>query len=176
MKIEQNKIVSLSYKLEADGEIIETVTKEKPMQFMYGVGYLLPKFEEQIKNMSVGDKFDFVLKASDAYGEWDEDAVFELSKEVFEIEGQFDSEHIKVGESIPMRDNDGNRLFGTVEALNKDTVTMNFNHPLAGSDLHFSGEVIEIREAAPEDLAGSCNCSCNCNCDDSCDSDCNCHR
>ena len=84
MKIQTNKVVSLSYTLTVDGDVIETVTAEKPMQFIYGTGYLLPKFEENIKEKSVGDLFDFVLAAADAYGEINEDAIIELPKHIFD--------------------------------------------------------------------------------------------
>jgi FKBP-type peptidyl-prolyl cis-trans isomerase SlyD len=175
MKIEQNKVVSLSYNLEANGTVIEEVTKEKPVQFMYGAGYLLPKFEEQIENMSQGDKFDFILQAADAYGEIDEHAIVSLPKNVFEIDGKFDGQYVKIGENIPMQDQEGNRLYGTVEEINDSTVTMNFNHPLAGKVLHFAGEIVNVRETTPEDWSGSCDCGCNSNCDcedDSCGCDC----
>jgi FKBP-type peptidyl-prolyl cis-trans isomerase SlyD len=179
MKVEQNKVVSLSYRLEADGNEVEVVTKEQPMQFMYGVGYLLPTFEKQIADMSVGDKFDFVLQAADAYGEIDEEAIMELPRNVFEIDGKFDEQFVQVGRSIPMQDQEGNRLYGTVENVGNTTVTMNFNHPLAGNTLHFAGEIVDVREATPEDLAGSCGCGCDCNdCHDDCcedeDSGCGC--
>jgi FKBP-type peptidyl-prolyl cis-trans isomerase SlyD len=176
MKVEQNKVVSLTYTLEVDDCVIEVVTKEKPMQFMYGTGYLLPKFEEQIANMNIGDKFDFVLQAGEAYGEIDQNAILDLPKNIFEINGRFDNQYVKVGESIPMQDQEGNRLYGTVESISSETVTMNFNHPLAGNILHFDGEIIDVREATPEDLQGSCGCGCNCNCDDDCygDEHCNC--
>jgi FKBP-type peptidyl-prolyl cis-trans isomerase SlyD len=167
MKVEQNKVVSLSYRLETNGDVVEVVTNEKPMQFIFGVGYLLPKFEEQIENMVVGDNFDFILQADEAYGEIDEQAIFDLPKNVFEIEGKFDDQYIQVGKNIPMQDQEGNRMYGTVEEIGDSTVTMNFNHPLAGSVLHFAGQVVDIREATPEDLSGSC-CSCGCH-DDDCD-------
>lgn len=176
MKIEQNKVVSLSYELESDGELIEVVTEEKPMKFMFGSGYLLPKFEESIGNMNEGEKFDFLLKPADAYGEINEEAILQLPKSIFEIDGNFDDENIKVGENVPMRDEDGNRLYGTVEKVEKDTVTMNFNHPLAGCALHFSGRIVNVRDALPEDFAGSCGCGCGdsgCDCDCDCDCDCN---
>ncbi|MDR2026693.1 MAG: FKBP-type peptidyl-prolyl cis-trans isomerase [Prevotellaceae bacterium] len=177
MKVEQNKVVSLSYRLEANGNVIEEVTKEKPVQFMYGVGYLLPKFEKQIENMSTGDKFDFILQALEAYGEIDEEAILDLPKNVFEIDGKFDDKYIKTGESIPMQDQEGNRLYGVVEKVGDSMVTMNFNHPLAGNTLHFAGEIVDVREATPEDLSGSCGCGCGCDCDDNCeceDNNCGC--
>jgi FKBP-type peptidyl-prolyl cis-trans isomerase SlyD len=171
MKIEQNKVVSLSYELKSDGEVIEVVTGSEPMKFLFGSGYLLPKFEENIANMTAGDKFDFVMAPADAYGEINEEAILELPKSVFEINGQFDDENVVVGENLPMRDEDGNRLYGTVEKIEKDTVTMNFNHPMAGCTLHFSGKIESVRDALPEDFAGGCGCDCDCDCDDDCNSD-----
>jgi FKBP-type peptidyl-prolyl cis-trans isomerase SlyD len=173
MKVEQNKIVAMSYRLEADGKMIETVTKEKPAQFMYGMGHLLPKFEEQIRNMRTGDTFDFILPAADAYGEINEQDILELSKDIFENEGKFDDTYVKIGECIRMQDQDGNNLYGVVEKIGYDTVTMNFNHPLAGNTLHFTGEIVNVREATPEGLSGGCSCCSNCH-DDDCGCDCDC--
>ncbi|MDR2563373.1 MAG: FKBP-type peptidyl-prolyl cis-trans isomerase [Prevotellaceae bacterium] len=159
MKIEQNRIVSLTYNLETDGELMETVHRDQPMKFMFGVGHLLPKFEEQIAGKVAGESFDFVLAAADAYGEYQEEALVDLPREMFEIDGEFDEETIAVGAQIPMRDADGNRLYGIVDTVDDTTVRMDFNHPMAGFDLHFSGEIVEVREATPEDLAGACSCS-----------------
>ena len=175
MKIEQNKIVSLTYNLESEGDVVETVTREKPMQFMFGVGHLLPKFEEQIAGKAAGDAFDFVLAAADAYGEYDEEGVVDLPREMFEIDGEFDEEAITVGAQIPMQDNEGNRLYGIVEEVDDTTVRMDFNHPMAGFDLHFTGEIVGVREATPEDLTGGCSCSgCGNNSQSCCDDDPNC--
>lgn len=162
MKIENNKVVSLSYILKVDGEEIETVSKDKPMEFVFGTGYLLPKFEQNILQKQIGDSFDFVLKADEAYGNVDPEAVIDLSKEIFMVDGAIDNNVLFVGNQIPMRDQDGNRLYGVVESIQNDTVTMNFNHPLAGCDLHFKGEVVGVRDVTPEDLAsGGCGCGCS---------------
>ena len=69
MKIGTNKVVSLAYTLEVEGDVMETVTSEKPLEFIFGTGYLLPKFEENVSNKVVGDAFDFTLTASEGYGE-----------------------------------------------------------------------------------------------------------
>ena len=153
MKIELNKVVSLSYTLEVDGDIIETVTAERPMQFIFGTGYLLPKFEENIKNKTVGDAFEFTLCAKDAYGEVIPDAIVELPKTIFEVDGKIQEDVLKVGNVLPMQDSEGNRLNGAIDEVKKDTVVMNFNHPLAGESLHFAGKVEAIREATSEELA-----------------------
>jgi FKBP-type peptidyl-prolyl cis-trans isomerase SlyD len=171
MKIENNKSVALSYVLKVDGEIIETVVREQPMRLIFGQGYLLPKFEEKIKGKEIGDIFEFELKAADAYGEIDKNAFVELSKDLFEIDGKIDETLFTVGNVIPMRDSQGNILNGTVDSVSDATVVMNFNHPLAGCNLNFTGEVVDVHDMTFEELAemqASCNhndCGrCNCHC------------
>ena len=128
MNVETNKVISLSYELKVDGEVIETVKAEKPMQFIFGAGYLLPKFEAQIAGKSIGDTFDFMLNAADAYGEVDKNAVIEVPKHVFEIEGKIEDGLLTVGNVLPMSDSEGNRLNGTIEEVRDDVVVMDFNH------------------------------------------------
>ncbi len=152
MVIELNKVVSLSYTLEVEGDIIETVTAEKPMQFIFGTGYLLPKFEEYVKGKQVGDTFDFTLDAPDAYGNVNEDAIVELPKSVFEVDGKVQDNVLFVGNVLPMMDSEGNRLNGTIDEVKADSIVMNFNHPLAGATLHFTGKVEAIREATETEL------------------------
>ena len=174
MKIQTNKVVSLSYTLTVDGDVIETVTAEKPMQFIYGTGYLLPKFEENIKEKSVGDLFDFVLAAADAYGEINEDAIIELPKHIFEVNGKIEEGLLKVGNVLPMTDSEGNRLNGAIDEVKDESVIMNFNHPLAGASLHFTGKVEAVRDATESEIenglynekaqsCGGCDCS-SCGC------------
>jgi FKBP-type peptidyl-prolyl cis-trans isomerase SlyD len=84
----------------------------------------------------------------------DEQHVVMIPSEAFSSEeGEFDDENVKIGVTLPMVDNDGNRLYGKVMEITKEHVKMDFNHPLAGQDLHFKGEVLEIRAASEEELA-----------------------
>jgi FKBP-type peptidyl-prolyl cis-trans isomerase SlyD len=152
MKIEKNKVVSLSYTLMVEGDIIETVKADNPLKFIFGTGYLLPKFEENVLNKVKGDTFDFKLSAKEGYGEINNDAVVELPKDLFMVDGKVEDGLLTVGNVLPMQDSDGNRLQGTIDEIKEDVVIMNFNHPLAGSELHFKGEVVEVRESTPEEL------------------------
>jgi FKBP-type peptidyl-prolyl cis-trans isomerase SlyD len=172
MKIESNKSIALAYVLKIDGEIIETVKKEQPMRIIFGQGYLLPMFEENIEGKKTGDIFEFELKAADAYGEIDDEAFVELPKSIFEVDGKIDESLFTIGNAIPMRDSQGNMLNGTVESIFDTAIVMNFNHPLAGCDLNFTGEVVDVRDMTVEELEelqnscnhGSCaDCHCHCN-------------
>ncbi len=155
LTVEKDNVVSITYELRvdaADGQIIESLDKNNPLTFLFGKGSLLPKFEDNISGLKVGDKFDFDLPYGDAYGEINANAIIDLPLNVFEVNGKIDYEILKVGNTIPMQDNSGNRLNGNVKEINPDKVKMDFNHPLAGNHLFFVGEVTEIRSATEEEL------------------------
>lgn len=191
MKITDEKIVSLTYDLtvpDEDGgkELMERATKEHPLTFMYGMGMMLPDFEKHINGLKVGDKFSFTLEPEQAYGLYVEENVAELPKSIFEVDGKFDSENIKEDATIPMMTENGQRVMGSVLEVKTDVVVMDFNHPLAGETLHFEGEVIDIHDATPEEIAaltqhGGCSCG-DCGCEGgeekengSCDCGCSCN-
>ncbi len=168
MKIGEKTFVALSYELKVDGELVEKVTAEAPLQFVYGAGFLLPKFEGQLKGLGAGDSFAFRLESDDAYGEMMPEAVVELPKEIFMVDGKVEDGLLEIGNQLPMSDNQGNRLVGVVKAVGDETVTMDFNHPMAGKALEFSGAVVAVREATPEDMMpaqGGCSCG---DCSDDC--------
>ena len=155
MTIQANMVVSLNYKLSnhTTGEKIEETTPEHPMVFLYGVGGVIPQFEENIAGKKVGDTFAFYIEAAMAYGTPDENQVAEIPVNVFHDEdGKFDTEYFTVGALIPMSDSEGNQLRGTIKAINDEIVHMDFNHPLAGVDLHFEGSIAAIRPATQDEI------------------------
>ena len=152
MKIgeKEKTFVALSYELTVHGELVEKVTAESPLQFVYGAGFLLPKFEAHLKGLSKGDEFAFHLDTDDAYGPVIGEAVVDLPKEVFMVDGKVEDGLLEIGNQLPMSDNQGNRLVGVVKDVKDDVVTMDFNHPMAGKSLDFKGQVVEVREPASE--------------------------
>lgn len=157
MKIENNKFASLVYTLQEggrDGRVIETVEEAAPLSFVFGAGRLLPAFEANLEGLEEGSVFDFSLAAADAYGDVREEMVISLPRNIFEDEGVLRSEICYVGNTVPMMDSQGNRMNGVVVEIGDDFVKMDFNHPLAGTDLHFSGKVLGVREATAEELMG----------------------
>ena len=152
MIVEKNKVISLSYELKVKKQTVENVGADAPLNFLYGTGNLLPKFEQNLDGLKLNDDFDFHLKSNDAYGAVNQEAIVDVPMKAFEVDGKVDTELLKVGNNVPMLDQSGNRLNGLVTKLDAKFVTMNFNHPLAGDDLHFSGKVVEIREATSDEL------------------------
>ncbi|MCF8346067.1 MAG: FKBP-type peptidyl-prolyl cis-trans isomerase [Bacteroidales bacterium] len=156
MEITKDKVVSITYELRKDnenGEVVEKVTGDNPLTFIFGVGGMLPKFEENLDGMKSGDEFKFGLNSEDAYGPSVENAVVDVPLEVFKVDGQIDNNILQVGNMVPMMDNSGNRLNGKILEIKEETVKMDFNHPMAGEDLYFTGAVAEVRDATPEELS-----------------------
>jgi FKBP-type peptidyl-prolyl cis-trans isomerase SlyD len=155
MTIQENMVVSVDYKLSnhKTGEHIEATTAEQPMVFLFGVGGLIPQFEENLLGKSVGDTFDFSIAAEHAYGHSSEEQIAMIPLDVFHDEnGQFDAAYFSVGSLIPMSDSEGNQLRGKIMEVTSEMIKMDFNHPLAGQDLHFSGSIVGIREATSDEL------------------------
>jgi FKBP-type peptidyl-prolyl cis-trans isomerase SlyD len=158
MKIELNKVVSLTYQLSVDDEhgqkeLVETVDKDHPMVFLYGLSGLPEQFEEELKGLEEGDAFHFSLDPEEGYGEFDPEAIVDLSMDIFAIDGSVDEEMLQEGNFIPMTDSEGNQMQGRVVAVNDNTVRMDFNHPLVGKYMHFNGQVIGVRDASNEEIA-----------------------
>ncbi|MGK6351973.1 FKBP-type peptidyl-prolyl cis-trans isomerase [Parapedobacter sp. DT-150] len=151
MTIAPNSVVTLTYKLHTveDGQktFVEEAGKDNPLDFLYGVGMMLPKFEENIAGLGVGDTTDFELSAEDAYGEVNEQAVASLPADMF-------SDGIPaIGQILPLQDNQGNQFRGKVTEVSPEAIVVDLNHPMAGQNLHFAIEVLSVREATPDELA-----------------------
>ncbi len=153
MNVTKDKVVSISYELKVNGDLIDSAQADNPLVFLYGHGQLLPLFENNIKNLAEGDSFEFMIPSKDGYGEVNEDAIVELPKEIFVIDGELQEDLLIIGNRLPMRDSEGNALDGTVIEVTDSSVVMDFNHPLAGQDLFFTGKIEMIREATAEEIS-----------------------
>ncbi|MFV0482485.1 MAG: peptidylprolyl isomerase [Bacteroidales bacterium] len=174
MSIARNKMVTLSYTLKngsAGGDLIESTNDQTPLQFIYGSGRMLEQFENKLEGLTSGDNFEFVLTPAEGYGDRHETRVVEIPCEVFMEDGKINTDLVYVGNFVPMMTQDGQQMTGKVLEVGEKEVIMDFNHPLSGLNLHFSGSVLEVRDATDEELvaltheggcsSGSCDgCSC----------------
>lgn len=165
MVISQNKVAAITYTLKsnsAEGNIIETVDSTKPVEFIFGQGSLLPAFEQYLDGLTSGEGFEFVIPSNEAYGVFKAELVVELNKDLFSHNGVVNEQILTIGNQIPMMDSAGRRLNGIVKEVKEDKVMMDFNHPLAGQDLHFAGKVEMVREATYEELNPPAHHGCGC--------------
>ena len=190
MKIAQNAVVEFSYDLEVDGQIVDKTTKEKPLDYIHGTGGLLPKLEAHIEGMEPGDKFEITLSPADGYGEVNPDMIIDLPKSAFEVNGEVREDLLVPGNTIPMLNSMGGVIPGDVLEVSEDSVKMDLNHQMAGKTLHFTGEILTVREATEKELTEglhgefvhSCGCGgchghdggCGSDCGGECGSDCGC--
>ena len=194
MKIEQNKVVEFCYELEVDGAVVDQTTKERPLDYIHGTGSLLPKLEAAIEGMEPGDRFDVTLSPADGYGEVEPERIIDLPKSAFEVNGEVREDLLVPGNTIPMLNGMGGVIPGVVLEVSEDSVKMDLNHRMAGKTLHFTGEIVSVREATEKELTeglhgeyvqshgchgchgGDCNGGCggDCGCGDG-EGECGCH-
>ncbi len=157
MIIEGRTVVTLQYTLTIDENgkqvEIEKTTAEKPFVFLFGKNNALPSFEKNLAGKTVGDTFEFVLISEEAYGVNDEKNMANIPIEAFlGADGKPDPKLLFEGNILSMQDQEGRMFRGVVVNISDIEVLMDFNHPLADKDLHFKGEVVDIRLATLEEL------------------------
>lgn len=182
------KFVAFSYKLydNADGKLLFEASPEQPDVMVYGVSHeIVPGLIEVIKGLAKGDKFEITLPPVAAFGERSADYELVLDKEIFMRDGKL-AEEVNVGAVLPMMTAEGYRVQGVVTEVG-DKIKMDFNHPYAGKTVRYEGEIVEVRDATPEELkpqnggccggcgGGSCGDSCGGDCGDGCSDGCGCH-
>ncbi len=167
MTITKNSVVSLEYELTEAGksDIIDSNKGQAPLDFIVGKGHIIPGLENQLMDLKKGDSSDIKVDAADAYGEVNPEAVDTLPIE------QFAGLELSVDLQLYGQGENGETVTATVKEFNDETVTIDFNHPLAGKDLMFSVTVLDVREATLEEIDsgrvgghgdGSCGSSCGC--------------
>ena len=152
MKIAQNCVVALSYELEVEGAIADKASEDSPLEYIQGMGMLIPRFEQEVAGKEPGEDFEFTLSPAEGYGEYNAEYVVSIPKEAFAIDGKVQEQLLVVGRTIPMYNAQGQVVQGSVKEVKADSVDMDFNHPMAGKTLHFTGKVVSVREATEKEL------------------------
>lgn len=189
--MEPNKYIRVSYTLYAiengEKEEIETAPKENPWMFISGLGVALDSFEAQVTPLQAGEKFDFSLTPEQGYGDYHADFLQEVPRSVFEIDGQLNTKYIYEGAVVPLQNAEGQRFNGLIQHIGEKNIIVDLNHPLAGKELNFVGEIIENRDATNDEIqgmlkfltgegcgggCGNCGGGCGGNCDGGCEGGC----
>jgi len=145
--VQDNLVVTLDYKLIVEDEMLESTEEGEPILFIQGIGQIIPGLENALYGMEVGDQKTVVIQPEDAYGEYDPESLQEAKKEEFSEEVPLD-----VGTFLDLEDDEGDVLSAQVIEAEEDTVTLDFNHPLAGKTLTFEITVADLRTASEEEL------------------------
>jgi len=149
MKVEEHAVVSIHYVLTNDDkEVLDSSEDQNPLAYLHGTGHLIPGLEAQLLGKAEGDKLDVTVQPVDGYGEINEDLRQTVPSQVFE-----GVESVEPGMQFETANEDGSGgQIVTVVSVENDGVTIDGNHPLAGITLHFSVDIVEVREATAEEL------------------------
>ena len=162
MAINDNQVVSIEYDLVEKGssDILDSNKGHEPLEFIVGKGQIIPGLENAIKEMNNGESAKVDVPASEAYGERNTEAVEALPKE------QFAGIELEKGMQLYGQSQDGQTIMVTVADFDDETVTVDYNHPLAGKDLTFDVTIKDVRDATPDEIAtgvvGGTHDSCGC--------------
>lgn len=145
--VQKDVVVSMEYTLQVDNEEIDSSKGQDPLQFLVGHGNIISGLEREMMGMKIGDSKDVVIQPSDGYGEFDEEAFMDVPRGAFPADIS-----VEEGAELTVRDDTGQSRYARIDAINGDNVTLNFNHPLAGDELHFNVKVVGLREPTSEEL------------------------
>jgi FKBP-type peptidyl-prolyl cis-trans isomerase SlyD len=145
--VQNDVVVSMEYTLHVDGEKIDSSEGQDPLQFLVGYGNIISGLEREMMGMKVGESKDVIVPAEDAYGEYDEEAFIEVPRDQFPQDMP-----VEEGLELTVRDDSGQARYARIDAVEGDNVTLNFNHPLAGDELHFNVKVVDLRDPTAEEL------------------------
>jgi len=156
MKVTKNRVVTFTYELRlsgANGEQLQKVGSKNPVTIIIGHGNIMEPFENRLAGKATGDHFEFLIPHDRAYGKYNKKAVTTFEKAVLIEENGVDASLFESGEYIPMETEEGIPFNGKVMEVDETRVVLDFNHPLAGQDLYFTGEILQVREATEEEIS-----------------------
>jgi len=185
MFISDNKVVTMAYKLTVNGKLEDQATAEQGFDFIQGTHMIIPGLEAAMYGKTEGEKFCVSIAPEDAYGEYDMSRVINLPKDAFVLNGELREDLLEPGKFIPMLNSAGEVCNGMVVSVQDDSVTMDFNGPMAGKTLEFEVEVLSVREATAKELTeglhgeflphNQCHCHGKCHGEGSCHGEGGCH-
>lgn len=151
MKIAKDSVVRFHYTVsersahEQGQEPLETSKEREPLAILIGHGNIIPGLESAMQDREAGESFGVDVAAADAYGERREGLGQRVPKK------HFGSQKLVPGQQVVLQTNFGPRAV-TIEKIGMSVVDVDLNHPMAGKDLHFDVEIVEVREASQEEL------------------------
>ena len=148
MKIGPNTMVTLDYSLYLDsGELVETSNPQRPLAFLYGRGHIISGLERQLEGLEPGDEREVRVSPDEGYGDIDPAKIMAVDVGLFPPDME-----LEVGKTFYVQREGGEVLPFTVKEIAHGTVTIDFNHPLAGKHLNFRVTIREVREATQEEM------------------------
>lgn len=150
MTIQDGKVVGLAYTLKnSKGDLLDQTDGKQPFAYMHGGQQIVPGLENALGGLKIGDKKDVVVSPENGYGELNPQLKMTVKRTQFPEVAE-----IQAGMQFQAQAPDGGPgMVFTIAEVKDDDVTIDGNHPLAGQSLHFSVEVLSIRDATEEEMS-----------------------
>ena len=147
-KVDDGQVVSMHYTLRVNGQVLDSSEGGEPLQFIQGMGHIIPGLENELYEMKIGDSKKVVVAAKDGYGEVDDEAFMDVPRDSFPTDVP-----AEVGTELELRDQSDHPVYARIETISADNVRLNMNHPLAGKELHFDVKIADLRPATEEEVS-----------------------
>ena len=148
LQVDDGQVVSLDYVLHIDGKVIDSSEAGKPLQFIQGMGHIIPGLGKELYDMQIGDNKKVVVLAKDGYGEVDTKAFMDVPHDGFPT-----NVPLEKGTELELRDQSGQTMLARIDTINSDNIRLNMNHPLAGKELQFDVKITGLRPATEEEVS-----------------------
>ena len=149
MTIAANKVVTFHYTLTNEaGELVDTSREGEPLPYLHGANNIVPGLEQELEGKNVGDKLQVAVPPHLGYGEYMEEMVQQVPRDMFQ-----GIDTLEVGMQFHAEGQSGQQHVVTITAVEGDSVTVDGNHDLAGETLNFDVEVMDVRDATEDELA-----------------------
>lgn len=156
MKIGKDTMARLAYTLRYDnaqGDIVEEIPETDPVEVLMGHDFMLEVLEKNLQGLQEGDAFEMIISPEQGYGPYDEEKLVTVPEAELLAEVPEDADvEMEEGDIIPIQDMEGEEFQALVLKKEDGTVTLDFNHPLAGETLHFRGKVVSVRKASEKEV------------------------
>jgi FKBP-type peptidyl-prolyl cis-trans isomerase SlyD len=148
LKVGDGKVVSMHYTLQVEGRVVDSSEGGEPLEFIQGMGQIIPGLEQQLYDMQVGDSKNITVPPKEGYGETDVSAFMDVPRQAFPENVPLDK-----GTELELRDQAGNPVYARVDDVGDENVRLDMNHPLAGKELNFDVKIAALRDATEEEVS-----------------------
>jgi FKBP-type peptidyl-prolyl cis-trans isomerase SlyD len=148
LKVDDGQVVSMHYTLHVDGQVVDSSSEGEPLQFIQGMGHIIPGLEHELYDMNIGDSKNIIVAARDGYGEENDEAFMEVPRDAFPT-----NVPLMPGTEMELRDQADHPVYARIDSIGEESIRLNMNHPLAGKELHFDVKIADLRPATNEEIS-----------------------
>jgi FKBP-type peptidyl-prolyl cis-trans isomerase SlyD len=145
--VQDGQVVMMDYTLHVGGEILDSSEGHDPLEFLQGAGNIIPGLERELYGMAVGESKKVTVVPAEGYGELNPNALVNVPRSQFPA-----NVPMETGTEIQVTDQQGQTMVARIDRVEVESVRLDFNHPLAGKDLHFDVKIVGLRAPTDEEL------------------------